>query len=364
MSTPQIDAARAEALAVRLFNASVQAMDILSVYVGERLGLYQALLQHGPATPNELAERAGIHHRYAREWLEQQAVTGLLSVDDPGLPEDQRRYELDPSDAEALVNPDSPFSITPLARALVSSTQVMPQLLDAYRTGGGVPWIAYGKDGIESQGDFNRPWLVAQLGTEYLPAIADVHARLRADPPALVADVACGVGWAGIAIAKAYPKVRVHGVDSDPSSIELARQNAEASGVADRVTFEARDAADLSLSGKYDAAIVVEAIHDMSRPVEALKAIRSLLSPTGSLIVADERVAESFTAPGDELERLFYGASILICLPAGMAEQPSAATGTVMRPATMQKYGTDAGFRSVERLGLEHPFLQFYQLRP
>lgn len=156
----------------------------------------------------------------------------------------------------------------------------------------------------------------------------------------------------------------MHGIDSDPSSIELARQNAKASGVADRVTFEARDAADLAQGGKYDAAIIIEAIHDMSRPVEALKAIRNLLTPMGSLIVADERVAESFTAPGDDTERLFYGASILICLPAGMAEQPSAATGTVMRPATMQKYGTAAGFRSIERLTLEHPFLQFYQLRP
>lgn len=165
MSTPQIDAARTEALAGRLFNASLGAMDILSVYIGERLGLYHALVQHGPATPVQLADRAGIHRRYAREWLEQQAVTVLLTVDDASMPEDQRRYELDPSDADALVNPESPFSITPLARALVSCAQVLPQLLDAYRTGGGVPWAAFGKDGIESQGDFNRPWLVAQLGT-------------------------------------------------------------------------------------------------------------------------------------------------------------------------------------------------------
>ena len=197
----------------------------------------------------------------------------------------------------------------------------------------------------------------------HLPGIADVHARLQADPPALVADVACGVGWAAIAIAKAYPKVRVHGIDSDPSSIELARQYANEAGVTDRVTFEARDASDASLSGKYDVAVIIEAVHDMSRPVEVLSATRRMLTPTGSLIVGDERVAERFTAPGDEAERLFYGASILLCLPASMAEQPSAATGTVMRSSTMQRYGREAGFKSVELLGLEHPFIQFYQLR-
>jgi len=167
MTTKELDTAKAEAFAGRLFNGSLEAMDVLSVYIGERLGLYQALAQAGPATPDELAKRAGIHPRYAREWLEQQAVTGLLSVDNPSLPEDRRRYTLDPSHAEALINPESPFSITPLARTLVACAQALPKLLDAYRTGGGVAWSDYGKDGIESQGDFNRPWLVAQFGTEY-----------------------------------------------------------------------------------------------------------------------------------------------------------------------------------------------------
>lgn len=364
MVTQQIDMEKAEAFAGRLFNGSLEAMDVLSVYIGERLGLYQALAKDGPATPSELAIKAGIHQRYAREWLEQQAVTGLLAVDDTALPEDQRRYSLDSSHAEALINSESPFSITPLVRAVVACAQALPKLQEAYRTGGGVAWSDYGEDAIESQGDFNRPWLVAQFGTEYLPAISDVHARLQADPPARVADIACGVGWSGIAIAKAYPKVTVHGFDNDASSIEIARRNAAASGVGDRVTFEVRDAADPSPSGTYDAAVVIEAIHDLSQPVAVLSSIRRMLTPTGSLIVADERVAESFTAPGNETERLFYGASILLCLPAGMAEQPSAATGTVMRSSTMRSYATRAGFSGIQMLDIAHPFLQFYQLRP
>ena len=178
----------------------------------------------GSGTQDELARRAGIHPRYAREWLEQQAVSGILEVDDTQKPADQRRYSLPAAHAEALTKPDSLFSISPVARALVSATQALPQLLRAFRTGEGVAWSAYGSDMIESQGDFNRPWLVNLFGAEFLPAIPDVHQRLLADPPARVVDVACGVGWAAIAIAKSYPKVSVDGFDPDESSIDEARR--------------------------------------------------------------------------------------------------------------------------------------------
>ena len=117
-----------------------------------------------------------------------------------------------------------------------------------------------------------------------MPAIPAIHERLIADPPARVADVACGVGWAGIAIAKAYPSVRVDGFDFDESSIKLAKANARSAGVEDRVTYEVRDAADPAAAGQYDFVIVVEAIHDLSRPVEVLNAIRQMLRPRGSAL--------------------------------------------------------------------------------
>jgi hypothetical protein len=102
----------------------------------------------------------------------------------------------------------------------------------------------------------------------------------------------------------------------------------------------------------------------MSRPVEVLRTVREVLAPDGTVLVADEKVAESFTAPGDEIERLMYGWSVLHCLPVGMAEQPSAATGTVMRSETMRGYATEAGFSEVEVVPIEHDFWRFYRLRP
>jgi 2-polyprenyl-3-methyl-5-hydroxy-6-metoxy-1,4-benzoquinol methylase len=354
-----------DAIAGRLFEATLGMMDILSVYLGDRLGLYRALADGGPATAGELAARAGIAERYAREWLEQQAATDILEVDDVGAAADRRRYSLPDAYVDPLLNPDSPYSSAPLGRSVVACAKVVPELLEAFKSGGGIDWAAYGPDMIEAQGDFNRPWLRASLGSEILPAIPAVHERLIADPPARVADVACGVGWAAISLAKAYPNVHVDGFDLDESSVALAQANARESGVDDRVTFAVRDAADPAAAGQYDLVMVVEAIHDLSHPVEVLDAIRRMLRPGGSALIADERTEDAFTAPASQSERLYYGYSILTCLPAAMTESGSTGTGTAMRADTMRRYASDAGFTGFERL--DEPaldMLRFYRLTP
>jgi 2-polyprenyl-3-methyl-5-hydroxy-6-metoxy-1,4-benzoquinol methylase len=355
------DEAKAGAFAERLFGAGIAAAELATVYVGDQLGLYRSLSEAGPSTFGELARHSGIHPRYAQEWLEQQAAAGILEVDDASAAAERRRYTLPPEHAAGLVDRDSPFSIAPLATAAIACVKALPSLMEAYRNGGGVAWEDFGREMIEAQGDFNRPWQLLQLGSEYLPALEDVHALLQSG--ARVADVACGAGWAAIAIAKAYPKARVVGFDVDAYSIELARRNATEAGVADRVSFEVADGAGLATRGPFDLGIIVEAVHDMSRPVEVLAAVREALKPGGSLIVADERVGEAFSAPADEVERLMYAVSILCCLPAGMSEQPSAATGTVIRPGTMRRYAKEAGFKDAAELeSIEHPFLRFYRL--
>jgi 2-polyprenyl-3-methyl-5-hydroxy-6-metoxy-1,4-benzoquinol methylase len=348
----------------RLFAGTLGMMDVMAVYVGDQLGLYRALRDRGSATPAELAKRAGIDERYAREWLEQQAVTGMLDVDDASAAPDERRFTLPGAYAEPLLNKDSSFSVAPLARSIVACAKVLPKLMAAYRSGGGVEWADYGPDMIEAQGDFNRPWLLRLFGTEILPAMPQIDARLRADPPARVADVACGVGWAAIAIAKAYPKVKVDGFDLDASSIELARANAREAGVEDRVTFQVQDIAKAD-AGAYDLAVIIEAVHDMTQPVGVLASLRRMLRPDGTALIADEKTADAFAAPADDAERIFYGFSLFTCLPAAMTERPTAATGTVMRADNMRRLGEEAGFASVERLDdstLEA--LRFYRLTP
>jgi 2-polyprenyl-3-methyl-5-hydroxy-6-metoxy-1,4-benzoquinol methylase len=348
----------------RLFTSTLGMMEVMAAYLGDQLGLYRALRDGGPSTPAELASRAGIDARYAREWLEQQAVTGMLDVEDPAAAPDERRFALPEAYAQPLLNKDSPYSIAPLARSIVACAKVLPQLMAAYRTGGGVEWAEYGPDMIEAQGDFNRPWLLGSFGTEILPSLPDIDSRLRADPPARVADVACGVGWAAIAIASAYPKVRVDGFDLDASSVELAQKNARDAGVTDRVTFQVLDVAKAE-AGAYDLAVIIEAVHDMTQPVGVLASLRRMLRSDGVALIADEKTADTFTAPADDIERTYYGFSIFTCLPAAMTERPTAATGTVMRADNMRRLGEEAGFASVERL--DEPaldMLRFYRLTP
>ena len=357
-------AERRDALAGRIFESVLGAMDLFNLYLGDRLGLYRALKDGGPSTSAELASRAGIAERYAREWLEQQAVGGLLDVDDAEQDAATRRYALPAGHDEVLLDQDSLSYLAYVARWLPSIGQATPSLLEAFRTGGGVSWAAFGADAREAQAEQNRPIFLSLLGSAWLPAIEDVHARLGADPPARVADIGCGAGWASIGLAKAYPNVRVDGLDLDAPSIALARANADAHGVADRVRFEVRDAADPALAGQYDLVLGFEMLHDLSRPVEALRAMRGLLAPGGAVVIMDERVEERFTVPGTDAERLYYGFSTLCCLPAGLAETPSAGTGAVMRPETLRRYALEAGFRDVEVLPIEHEQFRFYRPIP
>ena len=351
-----------DALVERLFGALLGAMDLFSVYLGERLGYYRALADIGSATSHELAERTGTAERYTREWLEQQAVTGILAVADPAAAPDARRYRLPDGYDEVLVNNESLSMMTPLALLMAGSVRPLPQLLEAYRTGGGVPFEDYGDDLAQGQAGSTRPLFRTFLAHEWMPAIPDIHARLQAEPPARVADIGMGLGWSSISLAQAYPQIHVDGFDLDEASVRAAQANVEAAGVADRVSIQVRDAGDPDLAGQYDFALAFECVHDMSDPVSVLRSMRRLVGEGGTVLIVDERVADQFTAPGDEVERLMYGFSILHCLPVGMVDQPSAATGTVMRQDTLRQYATEAGFAAVDVLPIEHDFYRFYRL--
>jgi len=361
--TAAADAA-AGAFAGHTLEACTATLELACLYLGDRLGLYAAL-ENGPATATELAGRTGLDIRYVREWLEQQAAAGVLTCADPGRAPEERTFALPAGHDEALLDRDSLTAVAGFVRATIASLSTLPLLLDAFRTGEGVPYAAFGDDMREGIADGNRPMFSRQLGQEWLPAMPDVHARLRSLEPARVADLACGCGWSSIAIARSYPSARVDGLDEDARSIEQARGHAVEAGVADRVRFFRQDAADAGLAGTYDLVTIFEALHDMSQPVEALASARRLLGPGGCVLVGDERAAERYTAPAeDPIDRLFYGFSVLHCLPVGRVGQPSAATGTVMRPHTLRSYAAEAGFGQVTVLPIEHDFWRFYRLDP
>ena len=327
------------------------------------MGLYDALGGGGPATYQQLAARAGIAPRYAREWLEQQAAAAVIEVGDSCEAPQHRLYALPPGHAEALTEPESPFYIASLVRIPAGMSAALGLLAEAYQAGGGVPFAAFSEEFRDGQSALNRNVFRDHLAHWIEQALPDLHCRLKA-PGALVADIGCGAGWSAIALARAYPQCRVHAIDADAGKASEAEANASASGLADRIIVHICATPPASLTGSCVLVGIFDALHDMARPVETLAACRTLLSAGGTVLLMEPNAADRFAAPANETERFLYAASVLHCLPVGMSEQPSAATGALLRPEILRGYAERAGFRQVTIAPVEHRFFRVYSLCP
>jgi 2-polyprenyl-3-methyl-5-hydroxy-6-metoxy-1,4-benzoquinol methylase len=353
------------AYAERLFGTGLAALEAITISLGRQLGLYEHLCEDDGVTAGELAEKAGIDARYAKEWLEQQAAAGLIDVKAPAADASARRFGLSLAAQECLLRPESLASVGPLFDMLPAVNRVYPAaLVDAYRHGTGIPYADYALH--DAQGDFNRPAYVNLLASEWLPHVPGLVDRLGG-AEARAAEIGCGEGWAAISLAQAFPQLLVDGYDNDEASIVAARKNAADAGVSDRVRFEVlditRDLPDRVTPGAYDFVVAFEMIHDLARPVEALTTMRRLGKSDAVQLVMDEKVAEAFEAPTENpVERMMYASSVLHCLPVGRTESPSAATGTVMRPSTFAAYAEQAGFSTVDVVPIEHDLFRFYRL--
>lgn len=349
-------------LTQRLCDATIGALELFGVHLGLELGLYDALDRHGPLTAPELAARAGIHPRYAQEWCEQQAVAGYVAVATASDGAATIRFALPDAHRAALLDPVDGDHVAPFAPMVVAIAQVLDQVADAYRTGGGVPYARYGAAFRDGQGAINRPAFTSDLVKAWIPAVPGLADRLAGG--ARVLDVGTGQGWSAIAVQAAWPQAEVVGLDTDAASIVDARAHAQQAGVAVRFVDPTADGAGIEDLGPIDVALVLEALHDMAQPAEVLRSLRSVLADDGVVVVVDEAVAETFTAPGDDLERMMYGWSIVHCLPAGMAEEGSTAVGTAIRPATVARLAAEAGFSSCEVVDVDAGFFRVYELQP
>lgn len=353
--------AEAEAATERVFGAVLGGMEVLVIAIGDRLGYYRAL-DGMDLSSRQLADRTGTSLRYTREWMEHQAVSGFLTVVADGDADD-RRFALAPGMAEVLARPEALTTMAPLARMVAAAGAQWTRIADGARSGAGLGWSEYGADMLESQADINAPPLLQLLPDAWLnAALPDIHQRLAAGEALSIADVGCGAGWASIGLARRFPNASVDAYDVDPATIELAKETIEASGVTDRVRVFDHDLAQGAPNADYDLAIAIECIHDMPNPVPVLASMRKMVHSSGAVLIADELVADEFTAPGDEVERLMYGYSTLVCLPDSMSGDPTVATGTVMRTSVLESYAKQAGFTKVEVLPVEHEMWRFYRL--
>ena len=331
------------------------AINTSLILIGDRLGLYKAMVGAGPMTPAEVAEKTGTCERYVKEWLSAQAAGGYLTFD--GATE---KFTLPDEQALALAVDDSPAFI-PGAYQIVASTIIdEPTLREAFKSGNGVGWHEHNCNLFEGTERFFRPGYAANLVSGWIPALEGVEAKLKAG--ATVADVGCGHGASTILMAQAFPKSTFVGFDYHGPSIQFARAAAQKAGVGDRAKFEV--AASKDFPGKdYDLVAFFDCLHDMGDPVGASAHVRSVLKPDGTWMIVEPYASDRTEENMNPIGRVFYSASTLICTPASRAQEVGLALGAQAGEARLRDVVTKGGFTRFRR-ATETPFNLVLEARP
>ena len=325
------------------------------VVMGDKLGLYQALAEAGPLTPDELAGRTGTAERYVREWLNAQAAGDFVNYE----PETGRYYLL-PEQAMALTDRGSPAYLPGIFQVALGSVLDSPRITEAARSGAGFGWHEHGADVYEGTDRFFRPGYNANLVSQWLPALDGVVDKLERG--ALVADVGCGHGSSTILMAQAFLDSTFVGTDYHDGSVQTARQRAGDAGVGDRVRFETAAASAYEGAG-YDLVTMFDCLHDMGDPLGAARHVHGSLKPDGTWMIvepyAEDRVEGNFNPVG----RAYYAFSTLLCTPASLSQEVGLALGAQAGEARIRDVVTAAGFTRFRRAA-ETPFNLVYEARP
>ena len=353
-----MDEARAETLSERIFTETVGGMWLLALYLGHRLGLFKGLANSGTVTVSQLAKRTQLSQRYVREWLFAVATSGYVEADANG-----EIFTLPEEHAAVLADEGSPFFIGAYSGVLQGLAMAVDPLLEAFKSGGGVPYEDYGGHFREGVALTNRPMYQHESAQKWIPAMPEVEAKLNQG--ARVADIGCGVGWSCIFLAKHFIKAKIDGFDLDEESIAEARHFADHYDVSDRVHFHVCAIEEFKLTAPYDLVTAFECLHDMPYPVNVLSRMREMANPGGTGFIADEAGGEGFSDNNNQpLGRFFYNVSVLHCLPQAMVFPDAVGIGTAISESTVRKYAYEAGFSYTKVIEIENPLFRFYQLTP
>ena len=326
-----------------------------AVVAGDRLGLYKGLAAAGPSTPAELAARTGASERYLTEWLRGQAAGGYVTYDPAA-----DRYHLSEEQAFALADETSPAFVPGAFQLATSTIKDEPRITEAIRSGDGFGWHQHHADLWQGTERFFRPGYAANLVGSWIPALDGVEAKLRAG--ARVADVGCGHGASTILLAKAYPNSTFAGFDYHDRSIEWARKAASDAGVSDRVRFEAAPADAFGGDG-YDLVATFDCFHDMGDPAGAAAHIRRALADDGTWLLVEPAAGDRLEDNLNPVGRLYYGFSVLLCVPNALSQQPTVVLGNQAGEARTRELTAAGGFTRFRRAA-ETPFNLVYEVRP
>jgi SAM-dependent methyltransferase len=353
--TAQINEEALMAFVFRAVDEVGAALNAALVVMGDQLGYYRSLAEHGPTTPAELADRTGTDEHYAREWLNAQAAGAYV-----GYEPTTGRYALSPEQAVALTDENSPAFLPGLFQIAHGTIRDTPAILAAARTGAGHGWHDHNSDVHVGCERFFRPGYVANLVDSWLPALDGVVEKLRRG--ATVADIGCGHAASTILMAQAFPASSFVGSDYHAASIDTARERARDAGVADRIRFETADARSADGSG-FDLVTMFDCLHDMGDPVGAAHHVREVIAADGTWMIVEPAAGDNVEDNFNPVGRAYYGFSTLLCTPASLSQEVGLALGTQAGPARIKEVVTTAGFEHF-RLTARTPFNNVYEVRP
>ncbi len=345
---------KVEELAFRVVGDMGGAFVMALGYIGDRLGLFKAMAGAGPLSSAELAAKTKLNERYVREWLRAMVAAEYVNFDTGS-----NKYVMTEEQAFVLANEDSPMFVGGGFHFTTPSIRNVPKILDAFRNGGGIPYSEIGDEIPEAIERFFRPGYLHFLAQQWLPAVPGLKAKL--EKGAIVGDVGCGCGQSTVAMAKAFPKSRVLGVDYHGPSIERARKLAAAQGLTNVEFLQAR-AEDIPKDRKYDLICSFDCIHDMVDPRGTLKSIREALAPEGVYVWSEPNASANAHENRNPLGRTFHAISPLHCMTVSLAYNGEG-LGTVIGEQGAHALAEEAGFHHFERLPIQNPFNQFFALR-
>jgi SAM-dependent methyltransferase len=358
MSTPApqpLNEAKLHEFVMKSVGEMGAAMNAALIVIGDKLGLYKAMAGAGPMTSAEVAAKTQTSERYVREWLSAQAAGGLVTYDAA-----TGRYTLPPEQAFAMADESSPVFLPGFFQIVASCMKDESKISEAFRTGKGVGWHEHDSGLFSGTERFFRPNYRAHLVKEWIPALGNTEAKLKAG--AKVADVGCGLGTSTILMAQAYPKSTFVGSDYHPKSIEMARKAAEKAGVSDRVKFEVARAKDYSGKG-YQLVAFFDCLHDMGDPEGASRHVLETLAPDGAWMIVEPFAHDKLEDNLNPIGRVFYAASTMLCTPASLSQEVGLALGAQAGEGRLAKILRAAGFKSVLRAA-ETPFNIVLEARP
>jgi 2-polyprenyl-3-methyl-5-hydroxy-6-metoxy-1,4-benzoquinol methylase len=355
-TSAQVDEAKVEEFVGKVLTDVSGMTTTILASIGDRLGLWKALAAQGPATSTELADRAGVNERYAREWLGGMASSGYLEYD-PGT----AKFTLPAEHAVALADEGGPVFFGGAYQMMLGMLGVYGRVVESFENGGGVHQSEYPDDTWDGLERFTIGWFNNHLVQEWVPVLPGVQEKLEQGID--VADVGTGRGWAPIRLAQAFPNSRYVGYDIFEPTIERARKHAEETGVADRVRFEQLDASK-SIPEKYDLITTFDVVHDAVDPRGLLRTIREALKPDGTYVCLDINCSDKLEENAGPLGAFFHGASVMYCMTTSLANDGEGLGTLGLHPHKLSELATEAGYGDVWRAPLEDPFNNLYALKP